>query len=457
MKRVLLAALLVAATTAPAAAIELEKFDVAIHGDFKNRLMYTNQQDVAASYVSEPGVINVNVPDADILNAVDTKKNANDSDFFAEAKYRLWLEGKTKDDAARGVIAFEFGASQYGSDNMDFGGDSRDYLEVRWLYTDFLVPFDPASRLSLGLQPVGYNAYFWNDNAAGIKWSSKRERLSYSLGWWRNSTDPETGSAANRDGSENVYVIDLGFAPNDVSAVGAFAAYSNSKDTATTQPSTFLNQATNVSDRIVWLGLAGSTQVNNLFFGGTAIYQTGEIRSPDFIGTGGTSLDRNAFLLNAEAAIALGKFNAKGGWLFASGDDNPNDGDVNNYHSLQAYLENINSMVLSSYWADDNYMIGANYFVDRGFNVPYINLGYALSEKCSLGVNWFWWTTAEEVAGEDVLGQELNVILSHDFGNGLSAGINAGYLVAGDLWDRMSSTGKGDDIFRSEASLRFQF
>ncbi len=40
---------------------------------------------------------------------------------------------------------------------------------------------------------------------------------------------------------------------------------------------------------------------------------------------------------------------------------------------------------------------------------------------------------------------------------GLSADINAGYLIAGDAMDALATNGDADDIFRTDARLRFKF
>jgi hypothetical protein len=40
---------------------------------------------------------------------------------------------------------------------------------------------------------------------------------------------------------------------------------------------------------------------------------------------------------------------------------------------------------------------------------------------------------------------------------GLTADINAGYLVAGDAWEAIGTDGDGDDVFRTDARIRFKF
>jgi hypothetical protein len=40
---------------------------------------------------------------------------------------------------------------------------------------------------------------------------------------------------------------------------------------------------------------------------------------------------------------------------------------------------------------------------------------------------------------------------------GLTTGLNAGYLVGGKAWDELAIDGHGDNVFRSEASVRLTF
>ncbi len=457
--RVTLAALAALCLAAPALAAQVE-----IHGDFKNRLFWSNQADLTDIY-SDPTVNYVNVTDTDIRTMsglvnglpLDTRRRDNDSDFFGEAKYRLWFDASDDEKKVRGVLAFEFGGSKYGESQMDFGGDDRNFLEVRWLYTDIEVPFDPASRFSMGLQPVGYNAYFWNDNAAGLKYSSKRDGLEYSLGWWRNGVTSIGGN--NKDTTDDVYVLDLGytFQPGTrIYAFGAFAEFGQDEIFTPDFSATLVDEAL---DKQLWLGMAAEAQAGNIFFGGTAIYLTGELDAGNqvFPGSTHTTLDRKAYLLNGEVTASLDKARLKAGWLYATGDDDPTDGDLENYKSLEAYLENIGTVVLSGYYADDNYMIGSNYFLDRGFNVPYLNFDYDATDKLALGAGYMYFTTTEDVIRDKNIGHEFNVRAEYQIAKGLSAGLAAGYLLGGDAWDELASDGTGDDMIRVETNVRFKF
>jgi hypothetical protein len=429
--------------------------------------MYSNQAELFDVF-SEPGIQYVNVTNAQIRNLtglvsgvpLDTRKRANDSDFFGEIKYRLWFNATDDDKKVKGVLGFEFGGVKFGQRNrLDFAGDDN-IFEFRWGYVDFEVPFDPASHLSVGLMPVGYNAYFWNDNAPGVKWAAQRGDFEYSLGWWRNDvTNGGTGSDA-KNTNDDVYVLDAAykFAPGH--RLYGFAAYGEFGQEALFSPDFATPVVAEAMDQIYWLGLSGEGQHGKLFYGATAIYQTGEIDAATgltFAPGNRNTLDRDAYLLNAEATYSLDRGRATAGWLYASGDSSQHDGDVNNYYSLEAYLENIGSQIFSGYWADDNYMIGSNYFLDRGFNVPYLNATFNVTDKLSVGGGYFYWNTAAEVIHDKELGHEINARIEYAVTKGLTTGLNAGYLFGGKAWDELAIDGHGDNVFRSEASVRLTF
>jgi len=449
-------------------------FQVEVHGDFKNRLMYSNQADLGAVF-SEPGIQYVNVTAEQIKKLIglystdkiefplDTHKKSGDSDFFGEVKYRLTFDATDDDKKVKGVLGFEFGSSKFGAPGSDkgapFGGDQNTF-EFRWGYVDFEVPFCPDSRLSVGLMPVGYNAYFWNDNAAGVKWSVKRDNLEYSLGWWRNDVTDKGLGGPKRETNDDVYVADAGYRWAPDHRINGFASYGEFGQEELFSPDFTEVVVDQAMDKIWWLGLAGEGQIGAFFYGATGIYQTGSIDAASgmvFAPGVHDSLDREAFLINAEGTYALDRGRVTVGYLYASGDDDPTDDKVENYHSLEAYLENIGSQVFSSYWADDNYMVGSNYFLDRGFNVPYISATFNLTDKLTAGGGYYYWNTAEDVIDNKDLGHEFNARLEYAVTKNLSTGINVGYLIGGDAWDDMASNGDGDDLIRSEASVRLTF
>jgi hypothetical protein len=390
------------------------------------------------------------------LPGIDTKKEKNDSDFFGEVKYRLTLTGTDDDKKAKGVLGFEFGGRKFGQrGDLDFGGDDN-IFEFRWAYVDFEVPFDPASRLVVGLQPVGYNKFLWSDNAAGVKWVSKRGNLGYSLGWFRddvNDTAPASPGGGGEAKLENddAYAFDVTYAIEGGPKLNAFGIYleEGQEDIAGT---------TDTMDQQIWLGLAGEGQAGALFYGFTGIYLIGELDAGGGTFAGGeTSLDREAWLANAEVTYKADKARLKAGWLYSTGDDDPTDGDVENFANIDAYMGGFGSVVVFDSFADDNTLVSAPFIQDKGLNMPYVALDYDLNDKASVGVSGLYILTAEDIINDDDLGIEVAARASYKITKELKAGIEAGYLIGGDGWDELASDGDGDDVFRTDASIRLMF
>jgi hypothetical protein len=319
----------------------------------------------------------------------------------------------------------------------------------------------------VGLMPVGYNKFLWSDNAAGVKWVSKRGNLGYSLGWFRD----DVGNTGNGGGvkleNDDAYALDVTYTIEGGPKLNAFGIYleegqEGSEITAGTPPvgtgvGTFAG-TWDTMDQQLWLGLAGEGQVGALFYGFTGIYLTGEIDAGNGTFAGGeTSLDREAWLANAEVTYKFDKARVKAGYLYSTGDDDPTDGDVENFANIDAYMGGFGSVVVFDSFADDNTLVSAPFIQDKGLNMPYVALDYDLNDKASVGVSGLYILTAEDVADEDDLGIEVAARASYKITKNLTTGIEAGYLIGGDLWDELASDGDGDDVFRTDASIRLMF
>lgn len=473
--------ILVAATAAVALATPALAFDVKWSGDFNHRFVYSTQADLARNTaLSGEGNGIFNVTSAP---SIDTKKNADDSDFFGDLKYRLTLTGTDDDKKAKGVLGFEFGGKRFGqAGNLDFAGDDN-IFEFRWGYVDFEVPFDTSSRLMVGLMPVGYNKFLWSDNAPGVKYVSKRGNLGYSIGWFRDDVNNLGLGGTNKAQNDDAYAIDVTYAVPNGPKLNAFGIYlEEGKETATLRaaqgPFTAgaFNPATGATgspvpavpavtttymDKQLWLGLAGEGQVGALFYGFTGIYLTGELNADGgkFLDLAGTqpTLDRKAYLLNAEATYKLDKTRIKAGWLYTSGDDDPTDGDAENFGNIDAYMGGFGSVVVFDSFADDNTLASGPFILDRGLNMPYLAVDVDLNDKASVGASYLFVNTAEDLGTADDLGHEFAVRASYKITKNLKAGIEAGYLLAGDAWDELSSDAEGDDVIRTDASIRLTF
>jgi hypothetical protein len=451
-----LAIFIALAMATPALAFNLEW-----HGDFNNRLSYSTQADLSRRVVFD------NEKYYDGINT--TKKNnplpnpakkRNDSDFFGELKYRLDLHVSDDEKKVKGVVGFEFGASKFGGNGADFGGDDNTF-ELRWAYTDIEFPFDPASRLSIGLQPVGYNNLLWSDNAGGVKWTRKEGHWAYSLGWFRNDLTKIGSGDADNDKSDydDAYAADVLYASGTGHCVNAFViyldqgqetAYILGTDTATDP----------FQDEEIWLGLSAYGNLNNLSYLTTAIYLTGEVKRDD------ESLDREGYLFHGQLDYQMDKTTFTLGGLYTSGDDDPDDGDLENFDVIDMATHILGSVVVFDNICDDNSLSQAPYVFDKGYKMIYAGVKYALNDKTDVWGKYFWHNTAEDIelpgvaSSDDGIGHEFVLGAAYKIMKGLTAEINAGYLIAGDGLDAVAEyygDDEADDIFRTDARIRFKF
>jgi hypothetical protein len=443
-------------------------FNVEWHGDLNNRFSYSTQADTSIR-VSKDNEKYIGYGSAYLakgpLPSVDFKKQSNDSDFFGEVKYRMHLVASDDEQKVKGVVGFEFGSAKFGeSDEAPFGGDKNNF-ELRWAYTDIELPFDPASRLTIGLQPVGYNAFLWSDNAGGVKWTRKAGNWAYSLGWFRD----DWGSSDNAGGDkksayDDAYAADVTYAFDNGNCLNAFIIYLDQgqeklaylDDTLNTYDAdgNLVSVFSDVQDEEVWLGLAGTGKWGNLSGMFNAIYLTGEVE----IGDVNESLDREAYLLQAQADYKMDRYTFTLGGLYTSGDDDNNDDDLENFDHIDMSTSILGSVVIFDNYADDNSLSQACYVADQGYKIIYAGVKYALNDKTDVWGKYFWHNTAEdELLGDDEIGHEFVLGASYKIMKGLSADINAGYLVAGDALDALATDNDADDVFRTDARLRFKF
>jgi hypothetical protein len=368
------------------------------------------------------------------------------------------------------VVGFEFGSSKFGGSGADFGGDDN-VFELRWAYTDIELPFDPASRLTVGLQPVGYNALLWSDNAGGVKWKRKDGNWAYSLGWFRNDWNGANNTAGGdrKSAYDDAYAADLTYVFDNGNSLNAFVIYMDQGQEdlgfirteidgpitvgdTTYEVGDFYPEFSDVQDEEIWLGLSGKGKWNNLSGMFTGIYLTGEME------VDGESLDRSAFLFHGQLDYAMGKNTFTLGGLYASGDDDPDDDDLENFDVIDISTSILGSVIIFDNYADDNSFSQAPYVFDQGYKLIYVGAARKLNAKTKVWAKYFWHNTAEdELLGDDEIGHEFVVGASYKIMKGLTADINAGYLVAGDAWEAMNAEGDGDDVFRTDARLRFKF
>lgn len=450
--RIVLATLIALAMAIPAMAINVEW-----HGDLNNRFSFSTQAGTSVrtskdseKYLAGNGMLFTKGK----ITLPDTKKSKNDSDFFGEIKYRMHMVVSDDENKVKGVVGFEFGSSKFGGKGADFGGDDN-VFELRWAYTDIELPFDPASRLTVGLQPVGYNYLLWSDNAGGVKWVRKAGNWAYSLGWFRNDWVDANGDKAADDKTEynDAYAADLTYVFDNGNSLNAFVVYMDQgKETiGLTFGDTFV-ATDEIQDEEIWLGLSGKGKWNELSGMFTGIYLTGEVSEGDY------TSDRSAFLFHGQLDYTVAKNTFTVGGLYASGDEDPYDDDTENFDVIDISTAIFGSVIIFDNFCDDNSLSQAPYLFDQGYKMIYAGVDHKLNAKTKVWAKYFWHNTAEDTwLGDDDLGHEFVLGASYTIMKGLTADINAGYLIAGDAWEAIATDGDGDDVFRTDARIRFKF
>ncbi len=469
---------LVLGVAMPAVAAEF-----AFHGDFNNRFtIFTDQSGVFAGAGEQ---------------STDSDRRIKDdgrTGWWGGVKYRLWTEAATNDGAVKGVYAIELGNLRYGSGGSlgrstggSFSGDGVN-IETRWAYTDLQIPFiESKSRLTMGLAPVKVNYYLWNETAMGVQWyGAMDEMFDYKVAWIR-------GFERFRDtdnGGESVdsFFGRADFKPLEGMNLGAFLMYTNSRGAGANGAITdsgYLKKtfASTDLDLELWeLGIDGSFKTDagpgNLFFNWDFIYQGGDIDNATFTGTTFATtavqdFDVSAYFLHADAGFAWDDFKVTLTAWYASGDDDPEDDDLEGFFSTDVDIFTGSTILMESY-DDDNYFTERPYLLDKGLFLIKGAFDWNATDKLKVGTALAYMLTAEDVEyidgdgttgsnqSEDEVGFELMGYLSYKLFQNVEFAINAAYLWAGDAmdyWeeDSIRDGSSDEDIFRSMARVRYQF
>jgi len=182
--------------------------------------------------------------------------------------------------------------------------------------------------------------------------------------------------------------------------------------------------------------------------------------------TDNTAVERDisAFFAHADVGVNLGKLRLTYTGWYASGDDNANDADIENFMSVD--VDRFDSIIFfEGGYTDDNYFTEAPHILDKGLWFNKLALDYKHSDKLKLGAAVLYLETAEDLTigggkKESKLGTEIDAYVSYMLYPNTEIAINAGYLFADDGMDAFETTKNGSsdsDVFRSTARLRYSF
>jgi len=418
------------------------------HGDLNNRFMvYTDQAGMFSKAES-------------VSTSALTSGGIDES--WGEVKYRIWFEAATDDGKVKGVYAIELGAIKFGQDSTvggAFSGDGKN-IETRWAYTDFQLPWtENKARVSIGLIPFSVNSFVWVETAMGVQLAGTGGPVDYKLAWVRGVQDFNDDTNDDLFEDLDALLVRVDFKPVEGAKAGLFALWEG-RNPGTDENTTFtslsqyqVKRFTNVEFDLYTLGFDGSYNFDagfgKAFLNWDLIYQTGSLDDNTVV-----SRDISAYLAHADLGVNLGNAKVTYTIWYASGDDNPADGDIDNFISTD--VDRFDSVIFfEGGYTDDNYFTEAPYILDRGLFLNKLALDYKASDKLTLGAAILFLQTAEDLPnGEDALGTEIDGYLSYKLYAGLEFALNFGYLASD---DGMKYFGADEDVFRSTARVRYGF
>ena len=463
----------------------LNAADIQMHGDFNNRFMLGSNHD---EWFNGGGG-----------GPLDKSSVTN---FWGDAKVRLWTDYSTNEGKVKGVWAAEFGGIEYGK-NADkvtgvngksissvgkstgggFSGDGIN-IETRWLYTDFKLPWNDKLGIKMGLFPLKINKYYWAETQMGIQLYGNLGNVSFITGWTRG--DEYRSQTHNDDtGSLDSFYGKVDFKPVDNFKMNVWLDYTvKNRDSAAGNVAVAaglgewyeIKHVKHADLSILALGASGNLKFDDIFANFDFIYENGNVDKVNFTGYSGAANTHNNFDLSAWFAhIDLGyNFgNAKLTYTFwyASGDDNDKDGDFDGFMSVDVDISN-SVTLMEGVFTDDDYFVETPYIGDKGFIMNQLKLDYKANPKLTVGTSVMYMMLAEDLkytyvkngvtymAKSDTLGLELNAYLKYKLYKNLEFAINAAYLAADDAldyWEVQKDGNSDEDIFVSTARVRYKF
>jgi hypothetical protein len=472
-KKVIVALAAVAVVVAfaiPAGAVQLK-----FNGDMNHRfILGTNHNDFINGANDNDGVLD----DDDVY------------DNMAEIKYRFWFEAASDDGMYKGVFATEIGGLRFGETGfMPYSGDQV-RLEARWGYFDFQLPFmEQKSRVRIGLQGMNVNYWLWKETVGAVKLYGDSGLGSYEFAWMRGYEDQATSEQdQDLNNDQDAIYGRMNFSNN----FGIFALYQwNNIDDA--DPTGVLGVAgldytidprdwelsqlpKNVDMSVISLGTDGKMDFDAFFLKWDLIYQTGSIDQAITQDLNGVlnpidDYDVDAFFIHADLGMKMGKATLTYTFWYASGDDDPNDGDLEAFLCTDVDIFD-NIVLMEGGWSDDDYFTERPYVLDRGFVMNKLALDYQATEKTKLGIAGMYMMTAEDVeytpaltgtpSSEDEIGFEIDAYVKYQLFKNVELAVNAGYLLADDAMDYFEAPviqdGSSDeDIWRADMRIRYKF
>ncbi|MBF0451479.1 MAG: hypothetical protein HQK75_12310 [Candidatus Magnetomorum sp.] len=383
----------------------------------------------------------------DYLNSVGTT--------FGLSKARLRFEAQTEDELAKFVYGLEVGTINWGDKEKNFGlsGDGLTQ-ETRFAYAEVQAVQGVIQHIvRAGLQPTNISDWVWSETAAGLTYHGKTSKCNWMTGWYRGDENAKSNNTDN-----NYFVLKTDGEVSSNLNVGFFFIYEDS-GAETTESDHYTT--THTYDRInSYLGLTANLKQDSFFANFELIYQYGDIR---FVGdsTNIENLERGAYLMNLDMGIQVNKklklsFNS----LYASGDDNPNDQDADNFDAIDVDVKVGMILFKDSLTSScDRFVSDAPYLLDKGLIHHALMAEYKPDKKHKFFSAIRYLSTAKDVADDkSFIGTELDFKYAYKYNKYVSLHFESACLIPGEASDLMTADGKNaDTIVNVSTGIKFKF
>ena len=305
------------------------------------------------------------------------------------------------------------GSGSYG----DVGADGVN-VEVKNSYADFTWN---GIATKVGVQPfVISRGLLIDTDASGIIAVAELGGVTLPVAWMRVTEDEDDTPLPQEERDH--------FAVLPVFGIG---------DSVTLQPMFIYDKQQSSDWNNFYAGFNLDYKTDSFSAWGTGVYQFGEVMD----------MDLSSFLI----AVGASAGPVHGQILYATGDDDPTDGDIDAF---------VNPAGASYYWAE---ILGAGTFdpgraggpYDRVSNLMAAGVGFKIkpADKLTFGGDIWYAALAEDDAfGEDQLGFEIDAKATYELLPSLKLDLVAAYLIAGDAY-----FGGDDDPFEGGIRLSFSF
>jgi hypothetical protein len=268
-------------------------------------------------------------------------------------------------------------------------------VEVKNTYADFNLG---SANFKVGTQGLVISRGFIIDNDfSGVIASFPAGAATHTFGYIKIDED---GPSADDDASAWAYLpsLNLGSA-----VLKPIAIYADKAD----------------DDNMYWLGADLDLSFDGASLWLTGIYNGGE--------TGDS--DNSAFLAGVGGTVDMGMFDIHGQVFYATGDDDPNDNDIESFAGVSQ----------SYYWSEImgygtfDWTVSANSPADHITDITAYNLGTKIkpADRLTLAFD-LWYATLNEANDGEALGTEIDGKLTYELVQGLNLDLVAAYLITDD-------------------------